>query len=179
MNSRVLISVLCIGAVAFACGPRARDESSATRKSATSLASADAAILQQGTKKTASKNSKTPVAAQLSVHTSESAIRLALRVVNTGTKRVEITFPSGQTHDFIILDSLGREVWRWANGRMFTQTLQNRLLSSGEALDVDETWMPAALTPGTYTARATLESENYPLARETEFIVTGATLASR
>jgi Intracellular proteinase inhibitor len=120
-----------------------------------------------------------PVAAQLYVHANDSSVRLALHVQNTGKKRVELTFPSGQTYDFVILDTLGREVWRWGNGRMFTQALRNKSLGGGETLDLEETWKASSLPPGRYTARALLTSENYPLVEQTEFTVTGTTVASR
>ena len=182
MNSRFLISTLCLGAIVLACGPRARSEVANTKKSKATVATAESTLRQQGApaapRKTA-KNAKTPVSAQVSVSAMESAFRLSLLVVNTSKKRVELTFPSGQTHDFVILDSLGKEVWRWGKGRMFTQTLRNRLLSSGESLVVDETWTPSALPAGRYVARATLTSQNYPLVQQTEFTVNGTTLASR
>lgn len=140
---------------------------------------ATAAPRQQGAARPTRKNAGTPVEAQLSVRTIESTVRLTLHVVNTGKKRVELAFPSGQTHDFVILDSLGREVWRWANGRMFTQTFQNRLLSGGETFDVDGVWQPDKLAPGRYVARAILVSQNYPLVQQMAFTITPSTLASR
>jgi hypothetical protein len=120
-----------------------------------------------------------PVAAQLYVHANDSTVRLAFHVANTGKKRVELNFPSGQTYDFVILDTLGREMWRWGNGRMFTQAVRNKSLAGGEALDLEETWKESSLPPGRYTARALLTSENFPLVQQTEFTVSGTTVASR
>jgi hypothetical protein len=137
------------------------------------------AIRQQGAQRAEKKEHKAPVAAQLYVRAHESNIRLALHVMNTTKKRVELTFPSGQTYDFVILDSLGRERWHWAEGRMFTQALRNRSLAGGEALDLEETWKESPLPPGRYTARATLTSENYPIVQQAEFTVPGTTVASR
>ena len=183
MTSRFLISMLCVGAVAFACGPRPRNEAAVTSK--TSLATAqDATVRQQGTERaprqtTTRADVKSPVTAEFYVRATPESIRFALHVINTTKKRVELTFPTGQTYDFVVLDSLGREVWRWGSGRMFTQALRNRLLSGGETLDLDETWESVTLPPGRYTARAHLTSENYPLVKETQFTVTGTTIASR
>jgi hypothetical protein len=184
MSSRFIILALCVGAIALACGPRAHNEASAPRKD-------KASIVQAGTERatpaaapapraaTTAKSSKPAVSAQFYVRAADSTIRLALHVVNTTKKRVELTFPSGQTYDFVILDSLGREMWRWGNGRMFTQALRNKLLNGGEALDLEETWKASSLAPGRYTARAMLTSENYPLVRDTEFTVIATTIASR
>jgi hypothetical protein len=181
MSTRFLIPMLCVGAVAFACGPRARNESSAQQKhqsSTTALAKASPALRQQGMPKS-SRDRKAVVDAQLYVRASDSSVRFALHVVNTSKKRIELTFPSGQTYDFVVLDSVGREMWRWGSGRMFTQTLRNTLLGGGESLDLEETLTSSTLPPGRYTARAVLTSENYPLVEQTEFTIAAGTIASR
>jgi len=181
MSSRFLIPLLCVGAIALACGPRAHNEASAPRKNQTlavqAVSKATPALVQQGTSR-APTATHSAISAQLYVRAAESRIRLALHVVNGSKKRVELTFPSGQTYDFAILDSLGREMWRWGNGRMFTQALRNRLLSGGEALDLEET-IVSNLPPGRYTARGSLTSANFPIVEETEFTVNGTVVASR
>jgi hypothetical protein len=183
MSSRFLIPALCVGAIALACGPRAHNEASAPGKNGASIVQSVSlstpALKQQGAPRTAKRDPKMPVAAQLYVHAKDSTVRLAFHVTNTGKKRVELNFPSGQTYDFVILDTLGREMWRWATGRMFTQALRNKSLAGGEALDLEETWKESSLPPGRYTARALLTSENFPLVQQTEFTVTGTTVASR
>jgi len=121
---------------------------------------------------------RNPVDAQLYVHAGGGAIRFALHVVNNTKRRLELTFPSGQTYDFVILDTAGRELWRWADGRMFTQALRNKSLASGESMDLEESHT-AALAPGRYIARAMLTSENYPIVQQTEFNVAPTTIASR
>ena len=183
MSSRFLIPALCVGAIALACGPRAHNEAAAPRNSGSKLAQSVShstpAIKQQGAARAAKRDAKVGVAAQLYVHATDTVVRLVLHVINTGKKRVELTFPSGQTYDFVILDTLGREMWRWGSGRMFTQALRNKSLAGGEALDLEETWKESSLPPGRYTARAVLTSENYPLVEQADFIVPGTTVASR
>lgn len=183
MSSRVLIPLLCVGAIVLACGPRAHNEASTPKKTQTRAAefvsSAQAAPVQQGATRTQSSDPKHAIAAQFYVRATDSTIRFALHVVNTGKKRVELTFPSGQTYDFAILDSLGREVWRWGNGRMFTQALRNRTLDRGEGMDLEETLTRTNFAPGRYTARATLASANFPVVQDTEFTIPGTTVASR
>jgi hypothetical protein len=80
-----------------------------------------------------------------------------------------VNFPSGQTHDVVVVDSLGREVWRWSTGRMFTQSLQNRVLRASDKLDFDAVWRNAPA--GKYTAIATLASENFPIQERADFVV--------
>ena len=184
MSSRFLISVLCVAAVAFACGPRAHNEASAPRKTGSSVAravdtSAPAVVQQQSAPRAQSPKPKAAVVAQFYVHAGDSSVRFALHIVNASKKRVELTFPSGQTYDFVILDTLGREMWRWGSGRMFTQALRNKPLSGGEALELEESMKPTMLPPGRYTARALLTSVNFPLVQDAEFTLAPTTVASR
>jgi hypothetical protein len=183
MSSRVLIPLLCLGAVAFACGPRARNEASTPKKNGATVAqnaSTAPAIVPQGTPRvTGSRTSKTPVTATISVDSTATSVRFTLSVVNTSKKRVEINFPSGQTYDFVVIDSLGREMWRWGGDRMFTQAVRNKLLGAGDRLEFQETMKTRGLPPGRYIARASLTSANYPLRDEAEFTVSGTTIASR
>ena len=167
--------MVCVGAAAFACGPRTRSET-ATQTATISLASTTANVTPQAD---ARSTKDAAVSATLYVRSNESPMRLALHVVNTSKKRLELTFPSGQTHDFVILDSVGREVWRWGSGRMFTQSLRNRLLSSGESMELEESVGAVTLTPGRYTVRGVLSSQNYPVTEEAELTVSGGTLAQR
>jgi hypothetical protein len=141
-----------------------------------------AAVAQQGAPRVEHHDAKpipSAIAALLYVHASDTNIRFALHVVNNGKKRIELTFPSGQTYDFVILDSLGREMWRWGNGRMFTQALRNQPLSGGETIELEESMKTAILPPGRYIARALLTSANFPLVQEAEFTVAPTTVASR
>jgi hypothetical protein len=147
MNRLVVPSLLLIALVAYACGPRARS------------ADADRKKTVEGP----------PIAAHLDVKV-QGAIQLAFRVTNNELRKVELLFPSGQTHDFVVLDSIGREMWRWSEGRMFTQVVQNRLLDSSASMAF-EAECRSELPPGRYTAVATLLSDNKPLEQRVNFEV--------
>ena len=151
MNTRIAIALLCVGALAFACGTRSHSsEPSATR--AEQLREADG-----------------PIASSLRV-TVEEAVSFSLHVTNNTAKRLELRFPSGQTHDFVVLDSIGREVWKWSDGRMFTQALQTRNVNRGETISYSDRWDPSG-TRGTFTAVATLRSSTHPVESRVEFEV--------
>jgi hypothetical protein len=174
--------MLCVGAVAFACGPHARKETTSTAAGEPALiqaGSASAAPATHTARTTSTRINKPVITGDVYVRAKDSSVRIALHVSNTTKKSVELTFPSGQTYDFVVLDSVGRELWRWGNGRMFTQALHNTLLAGGESLDYEETWSTAELAPGHYVAKAVLSSENYPVAQQVEFTVTRTTVASR
>ena len=100
----------------------------------------------------------------------QNGVQFALRVTNNTPSRLELLFPSGQTHDFVVVDSAGREVWRWSEGRMFTQVLLNRIVDSYGTLAIDASWQ-SSLPPGRYVAVASLLSENRPLEERVEFEV--------
>ncbi len=95
-------------------------------------------------------------------------VRFTLNVRNNGPRMIELRFPNGKTHDFYVLDESGTEVWRWSKGRMFTQTLQNKLIKSKDNAVFVDTW-DAANAHGKFTAVAVLASVNHPVEERAEF----------
>ena len=162
--SRVAIALLCAGALAFACGPRTHSEAASTASLTTA-----APVVQQGTT-THSHHDGAALASQLDVKPGRQDVQFALHVTNQSRKHVEVAFPNGQTHEFVVVDSAGREVWRWSTSRLFTQALQNKLLSGGETMSVGERWEHPP-TRGKYTVIATLNSSNYPIQERAEFVL--------
>lgn len=98
------------------------------------------------------------------------AVSLSLHVTNLADHSLELDFPNGQTHDFVVLDSTGAELWRWSKGRMFTQALQNKLLSSSETVTYQEQWNPRG-KEGDFTLVAILRSSNYPVEERVRFTI--------
>jgi hypothetical protein len=151
-SSRLSIWLLCAGAVALACGPQAR-----------SAASPDSA----GVSPAPAPQDGSPIASSLDVAVSGD-VRLTLHVTNTSDQPLELRFASGQTHDFAIVDSTGREMWRWSAGRMFTQALQTRILASGQSIHYEERWTPAG-AEGELTVIAQLTSTSHSVTKRVEF----------
>lgn len=165
MNARLLIPLLLAGAVALACGSRSHSDAAVTP--------ADGGARQTGTPAPAqpvaarrTNASHAPRSAALrsafSVRAEARSIHFALDLTNGTRRNIELAFPSGQQYDFAVMDSVGREVYRWGKGRMFTQSLQNRLLDGGETMRFEES-AEKSLPNGSYTAVATLRSSNYPV----------------
>lgn len=148
MNNRLSIPLLAVAAIAFACGPRTRAEPAASNPRATTHVTAG-------------------LATSLDVSVN-SRVAFSLHVTNATDKRIEIRFPSGQTHDFAVLDASGRELWRWSTEQMFTQALQNKLLGARETVTYAERWDPAG-KHGTFTAIATLTSVSHPVSDTVTF----------
>ena len=161
--SRVAIALSCAGALAFACSPRAHSEAASTASLATA-----APVIQQGAPR--ARGDGLPLASNLDIKLERDGIRFALRVTNETKKHVELSFPNGQTHEFVVVDSVGREVWRWSSTRLFTQAVQNKLLSSGESMRVSEQW-PHPAQRWKYVVIATLNSTNFPVQQRAEFLV--------
>jgi hypothetical protein len=172
MNIRLIISLLCAGALAFACGPRSRSDAPTTLASALPLhamtVKPTAAPDVPHTKKSNAK-AGARLDSKLKVTIAPHDVRLALDVKNVGGKHAELTFPSGQAYDFVVVDSVGREIWRWSGGRMFTSGLKNKQLGAGDMMQMSESWDTAK--PGHYTAIATLKSSNFPVEERVDFIM--------
>lgn len=152
MNTRLIIPMLCIGAVAFACGPRPH-------------AASEAATLPAVVTPADGK----PLASSLTASI-DGGVELAFHITNTTAKSIELRFPSGQTHDFTVLDGQGRVVWRWSADRMFTQALQTKNLAAGETITFRERWEQAA-PRGSYTVVAALSSSNHPVETRSEIAI--------
>ena len=152
MIAKVPLTLICSAVLAYACGPRTHNESIALDEPT------------RGTRATASM----PLATTLAVKVDDE-VTFDFAVINEGKKKLEVDFADGRTHDLVVLDSLGREVWRWSEGRFFTQAMQNRVLRTSDALRYEEAWDEP--TPGKYVAVATLASRNYPAEQRVEFTV--------
>src|SRR5206468_12135212 len=104
----------------------------------------------------------------LEIKSERDGVRFLLVLTNETRKHVELAFPNGQTHEFVVVDSTGREIWRWSSTRLFTQAVQNKLLSSGETMRVSEQW-PRPVQHGKYTVIASLNSTNFPVQQRADF----------
>jgi hypothetical protein len=152
MRSRLLVAVLFVGALAFACGPRSH--------SSETPSSVPPEMQRQP---------DSPLATSLEV-TVDDGVRLSFNVMNASASKIEVEFPSGQTHELVVLDASGREVWRWSAARMFTQALQTKQLDAGETIAYADTWEAGAMR-GTFTAVATLTSTTHPVETRVTFTI--------
>ncbi|MEO8193962.1 MAG: BsuPI-related putative proteinase inhibitor [Gemmatimonadales bacterium] len=148
MTNRLIIPLLCAAsAVAFARGT--------TGHKSTLAAS------------TSGKHAESALSSTFSVKAS-NGVEFTLDVRNNTKKMIELNFPTGKTHDFIVTDESGKEVWRWSKGRMFTQSMQNKLIKSKDVAVFSEGW-DSANTHGKFTAVALLASDNHPVQERVEF----------
>lgn len=153
MRDKVPFTLVCIAVLAFACGPRPRSEAATERNTV---------------KRSAPVDPRAPLAPALDIDVN-NGVHFSFDVVNASPRKLELLFNDGRTHDFVVIDSVGREVWRWSAERMFTQVVQSKVLRASDTLSFSETWNDPQ--PGSYTAVATLPSRNYPVEHRVEFVV--------
>ena len=170
MNLRHAVSLVVVGTLAYACGPQPRSTVTSERKVTQRgpvLASMGGGIRSTNAVEKTVKSGSTTLTTSFDVVPEGDDVRFNFRVVNAAPKSVEVNFASGQAYDFVVVDSVGREVWRWSADRVFTQSVRNKLLGKGEAISANEKWSPAK--PGKFTAIAQLTSSNYPIEQKVVF----------
>lgn len=153
MRDKVPFALVCIAVLAFACGPRPRGDGATERSTV---------------KRSATVDARAPLTPSLDVAIDDD-VRFNFHISNAGARKVELLFNDGRTHDIVVMDTLGREVWRWSDGRLFTQTVQSKVLRASDTLRFDEAWTDAK--PGSYVAVASLPSRNYPVEQRVAFTV--------
>lgn len=103
----------------------------------------------------------------LTATVTDGSVTFAFRVENTGDDPVDLRFNSGQTADVVVYetDSKDSEVWRWAEGQMFTQMIRDTTLVPGDEIREEYTW--SSPEPGEYVAEATLAADRDVAAKTT------------
>ena len=155
MDNRLILPLLCAASVAFAAAPFSHDEKSiATAK-------------RHAEEKTA------PIVTTFDItrpKDDSEKLRFSLRVTNNTSKMLELRFPDGQTHDFVVKDFAGKVVWRWSEGRMFTSAMRSETLKGKSATVFEESWNPKG-EHGSFTGVAVLRSNNYPVETTIQFVI--------
>lgn len=103
---------------------------------------------------------KAPIQFAFQAVAEQKSTKLSLAVTNTTQENQTLRFPTGQQYDFVVKDGRGNVVWRWSDGRFFTQRYQELRLTPGATMRFDEL-LPTDLPAGTYTAEAWLMAEGY------------------
>lgn len=152
MIPKLPLSLICAAVLSFACGPRSRGDGAVPARDQATAAPAPGS----------------PFAPALDI-TVDDDVRFDFRVTNVGRTAAEVSFADGQTHDVAVVDEAGREVWRWSEGRLFTQSMQQHVVRAGDAVAYEATWERPA--PGRYTAVATLVSADFPVTHRVRFVV--------
>lgn len=97
------------------------------------------------------------------------SVEFLLQVTNTTDSTVDLVYPTGQSFDFVVSDSAGREVWRWSADRMFTQAVRQEGLAPGETITHSVVWPAADQPRGDYSVLGTLTVGDRTVQQRTEF----------
>jgi len=155
MDNRLILPLLCAASVALAAAPFSHDDKSIApakhhraEKSAPIITTFDVTRPKDDADK----------------------LRFSLNVRNNTSKMLEISFPNGQTHDFVVKDFAGKEIWRWSTGRMFTSAMRSETLKGKGETSFEESWDTSG-QHGTFTAVAILKSDNFPVESSVQFVL--------
>lgn len=96
-----------------------------------------------------------PLEGSLDVSVDGVRVVFSLHVQNTGEGLVTLDFRSGQRADYVVFED-DTEVYRWSEGRMFTQAVGTESIEPGVSVAYRGEWSEPA--PGNYTVIATLEA---------------------
>ena len=155
MDNRIILPLLCAAsAVAFVAAPSSHNEKPvAVKHAATEMAA--------------------PIVTTFDItrpKTDADKLKFTLSVRNNTTKMLELRFPDGQTHDFVVKDFAGKEVWRWSQGRMFTSAMRSETLKGKGETAFEESWNTSG-QHGSFTAVAILRSNNFPVETSVQFML--------
>jgi hypothetical protein len=103
----------------------------------------------------------------LQVERFADSVQFHLSVTNTSAEPLELTFPTGQSFDFAVMQN-GREVWRWSADQMFTQAIRTEQLQPGQTQSYRATWVPPPGLSGEFTVRGTLTAQEHRVEQETQ-----------
>lgn len=107
-----------------------------------------------------------PLEGGLDSTVSGDGVAFVFTVENSGTTPVELAFRSGKVADVVVYES-GTEVWRWSDGRMFTQALGTETLDPGQSFTHEVSWEDPP--PGEYVAEASLDTSTVSLVEREPF----------
>ena len=156
MDNRLILPLLCAAsAVAFAAAPFSHDEKPIA--TARHHVAENAAPIVTTFDITRPKNDA-------------DKLRFTLSVKNNTTKMLELRFPDGQTHDFVVKDFAGKVIWRWSEGRMFTSAMRSETLKGKGETAFEESWNTEG-QHGSFTAVAILKSNNFPVETSVQFML--------
>jgi hypothetical protein len=154
MDNRLILPLLCAASVAFVAAPFSHND----RPIATARHAAEITA---------------PIVTTFDITRPKDdadKLRFTLNVRNNTAKMVELRFPDGQTHDFVVKDFAGKEVWRWSQGRMFTSAMRSETLKGKGETAFEESWDSKG-QHGSFTAVAVLRSNNFPIETSVQFVL--------
>lgn len=115
--------------------------------------------LEQGNEEETPNQNAQEVSANTAMETSveinqqDQTVLFDIKIKNIGEKDYTVTFPSGQYFEIIVKDEDNEEVYKYSEGKMFTQAVETKEIKAGEQLSLHDEWaVNEGIKSGTYTA---------------------------
>jgi hypothetical protein len=166
MRARHWFALVAVVALAYACGSRTHVFPMATAAAADTRVSSGIAAgeyIDTG-------HGSAPLTSTTQVNVLNDGVNFVVTVTNNSAKKIELTFPDGQTHDVSVHDAAGSEIWRWSTGQMFTQSLRNHSLAPHATLSYSMHWRRPQVH-GPLIATGSLTSANFPITSSVTFVL--------
>jgi len=112
--------------------------------------------------------SRMSLTGSLDATATDHGVEFTFDVRNEGDGDVELTFSDARKADVVVRDG-DEAVWRYSEGRMFAQMIQQATLGGGEVETFQVVWEDPE--PGDYEAVATLAARNADVEAATSFSV--------
>ncbi len=90
-------------------------------------------------------------------------IKMTVKIFNYTKKDIVFYFNTAQRYNFIIKDEEGNEIWRWSEGRMFAQMLEEEILGPSNSEVIYTAEYRNKLSPGYYKVTGVFIAQEKPM----------------
>lgn len=99
---------------------------------------------------------------KLNVQQTNQKLLFDIQLLNQTDSKHEVTFNSGQKFDVFVEDQSGQELYRYSEGKMFTQAIEKVVLKGGEKISWQDEWeLPEELNAETLTVTAKVKVSKF------------------
>lgn len=112
---------------------------------------------------------------QVDVNVTAQQAEFIITLINHTNELKKLEFPTNQKYEIIVKDESDREVYRYSEGKMFTQAIEIALIKQGEKIEWHEMWefSDGNSKPGKYVAEVSIvANENKQLVKKLPFTIT-------
>ena len=97
------------------------------------------------------------------LYTVGQPVNIEFCIFNRTGQEITLHYRDAQRYDFILEDDEGKEVWRWSDGRMFSQVLGEEKLGTGREEIIYAVKYQGKIKPGKYRITGSIQSIECPM----------------
>ncbi len=101
----------------------------------------------------------------------QDELKLNIEIMNTGRDDIKLRFNSAQKYNIYIKNRFGRVLYSWADGKIFSQAVQNIEIEGRDSLSFEEEIELNQFREGSYYLEVEITADNYefdPIEKEFE-----------